>query len=293
MESLQQWLNRIRALLEIPIVTLGEKHLTLWTLLYVVFLVALLFYLSGKLKGWIVARLFARSRLEGGVRLAIGTIVRYFVIALGFAVILQTAGIDLTALNVLAGAVGIGVGFGLQNIINNFVSGLIILFERPVKVGDRIEVAGILGNVVAINARSTTIETNDKIAIIVPNSKFITENVVNWSYSARRARFRIPVTVANGSDVRLVERLLLEAAREIPDVLADPAPSVRFLKFVDNGLYFELRAWSEKLLDRQGKLTSLLNFAIYEKFNAHGVVFPNPQRDVYIRSGHIEVKTAE
>jgi small-conductance mechanosensitive channel len=293
MESLQQWLDRARALLEIPLVTLGETHLTLWTLLYVVFFVVLLFYLSAKLKEWIVARLLARSRIEGGVRLAVGTIVRYFVIALGFVVILQTAGIDLTALNVLAGAVGIGVGFGLQNIISNFVCGLIILFERPVKVGDRIEVAGVLGNVVAINARSTTIETNDKIAIIVPNSKFITENVVNWSYSARRARFRIPVTVANGSDVRLVERLLLEAAREVPDVLADPPPSVRFLKFVDNGLYFELRAWSEKLLDRQGKLTSLLNFAIYEKFNVHGVVFPNPQRDIHIRSGRIEVKRVE
>jgi small-conductance mechanosensitive channel len=293
MEALQQWLERIKSLLETPLVTLGETHLTLWTMLYVVFFLVLLIYLSGKLKTWLVDGLLARSTMDIGARLAMGLIVRYLLIAIGFVIILQTAGIDLTALNVLAGAVGIGLGFGLQNIIHNFFSGLIILFERPIKVGDRIEVGNVLGNVLEINIRSTTVVTNDRIVIIVPNSKFITENVVNWSYSARRARFSIPVTVAYGSDVRLVERLLLEAAEAVPEILANPAPSVRFLSFGDNGLYFELRAWSEKLLDRKGMLTSLLNFVIYEKFNAHGVVFPYPQRDIHIKSGRIEVKTAE
>jgi len=293
MEAVQQWLAQIKAVLDIPLLMLGETQLTLWMLLYLIFFVVLLFYLSGKLKDWIVLRLLARSHIEVGVRQAMGTIVRYFVIAIGFVVILQTAGIDLSALNVLAGAVGIGLGFGLTNIINNFFSGLIILFERPIKVGDRIEVGNVLGNVLAINVRSTTVLTNDRVAIIVPNSKFIAENVINWSYSARMARFRIPVTVAYGSDVRLVERLLIEAAREVPEILDDPPPSVRFLEFHDSGLYFELRAWSEKLLDRKGKLTSLLNFVIYEKFNAHGIVFPYPHRDINIKSGHIEVKRVE
>jgi small-conductance mechanosensitive channel len=293
MEAVQQWLAQIKAVLDIPLIKLGETPLTLWSLLYLIFFVVLLFYLSGKMKNWVVLRLLARSHIEVGVRQAMGMIVRYFVIAIGFVVILQTAGIDLSALNVLAGAVGIGLGFGLTNIINNFFSGLIILFERPIKVGDRIEVENVLGNVLAINVRSTTVITNDRVVIIVPNSKFIAENVINWSYSARKARFRIPVTVAYGSDVRQVEKLLIEAAHEVSEILDDPPPSVRFLEFQDSGLYFELRAWSEKLLDRKGQLTSLINFAIYEKFNAHGIEFPYPQRDVHIRSGRIEVKNVE
>jgi small-conductance mechanosensitive channel len=293
MEAVQQWLAQIKAVLEIPLIKLGETQVTLWMLLYLILLVVLLFYLSGKLKNLIVVRLLARSHIDLGVRQAMGMIVRYFVIAIGFVIILQTVGIDLTALNVLAGAVGIGLGFGLKNVIDNFFSGLIILFERPIKVGDRIEVGNVLGNVLAINVRSTTVITNDRVVIIVPNSKFIAENVINWSYSERSARFRIPVTVAYGSDVRLVERLLLEAAHEVPEILHNPPPSVRFLEFLDSGIYFELRAWSEKLLDRKGKLTSLLNFAIYEKFNANGIVFPYPQREIYIKSGHIDVRKVE
>lgn len=293
MEAVQQWLAQIKAVLDIPLLMLGKTQLTLWMLLYLIIFIFLLFYLSGKLKDWVVLRLLARSHIEVGVRQAMGLIVRYFVIAIGFVVILQTAGIDLSALNVLAGAVGIGLGFGLTNIINNFFSGLIILFERPIKVGDRIEVGNVLGNVLAINVRSTTVITNDRVVIIVPNSKFIAENVINWSYSARMARFRIPVTVAYGSDVRQVEKLLIEAAHEVSEILDDPPPSVRFLEFQDSGLYFELRAWSEKLLDRKGQLTSLINFAIYEKFNAHGIEFPYPQRDVHIRSGHIDVRKVE
>jgi len=126
---------------------------------------------------------------------------------------------------VLAGAVGIGLGFGLQNIVNNFVSGLIILFEKPIKVGDRIEVDDVEGDVVRISGRSTEVLTNDNISIIIPNSKFITENVVNWSHTDRKVRFRIPVNVAYGSDVQLVERLLLQVAAENKDVLEQPRPA--------------------------------------------------------------------
>jgi small-conductance mechanosensitive channel len=199
-------------------------------------------------------------------------------------VILQTAGIDLTTLNILAGAVGIGVGFGLQNIANNFISGLIILFERPIKIGDRIVVGEIEGDVVSIDARSTTVLTNDNIAIIVPNSKFITENVINWSHNDPKIRFRIPITVAYGTETRLVERLLLEVAAENNDVLNDPAPGVRLIEFGDNGLHFELRAWTTALLHRRGLLVSALNFAIYDKLREHGIEIPFPQRDIHIRS---------
>lgn len=146
--------------------------------------------------------------------------------------------------------------------MNNFISGLIILFERPIKVGERIVVGDVEGDVVRIGGRSAEVVTNDNITIIVPNSKFITENVINWSHNERRVRFSIPVQVAYGSDARLVERLLLRVAERDTDVLEFPVPAVRLMEFGDSGLRFELRAWSTTLIQRKGLLTSNLNFAI-------------------------------
>jgi len=290
METIGQWLVMVREFLEIPLVKLKETEITLWTLLYLFILVFLLFYLTGKLKNWVIDRLLARFNIGIGIRVATGTIARYFVIIIGFVIILQTAGIDLTALNVLAGAVGLGLGFGLQNIVGNFFSGIIILFERPIKVGDRLEVGGVEGAVQSINARSTTVLTNDNISIIVPNSKFVTENIVNWLHDDWKVRFRIPVIVANGSDVHLVEKLLLEAAKENRDVLDQPAPGVRFLLFGDTGLHFELRLWSTSLVHRKGMLFSAINFAIYDKFKKNGIELNTTALDLHVSGGSLEVK---
>jgi len=291
MEPLESWLGNIKHFLGVPIIQLGAGQITVWTLVYLVVLVLLLIYLSGKLRLWLVDKLLTRRQLHPGVRQAIGTIIRYLIVVFGMLVILQTAGIDLTAFNVLAGALGIGVGFGLQNIANNFVSGLIILFERPIKVGDRIEVGEAEGDVVKIGARSTTVITNDNIAIIIPNSKLVSENVINWSHTDERVRFGIPVNVAYGSDVRLVETLLLTVARQNADVMDTPSPAVRFLEFGDNGLLLELRAWTTTLTHRKGMLISALNFAIYETFQNHRIEIPYPQRDLRIRGGTLELKT--
>lgn len=291
MDELHQLLEPIKNFLATPLANFGGSPVTLWTFLQLVVLVVLLFVFSGMLRTWVVDKLLARTRMEPGARQATGSILRYSVIAIGFIIILQTAGIDLTALNVLAGAVGIGVGFGLQNIVNNFISGLIILFERPIKVGDRIEVGDVEGDVVHIGGRSTTVVTNDNISIIVPNAKFVTENVINWSHNDRRVRFRIPVSVAYGSDVQLVERLLLEAAAECPDVLEKPAPAVRLMEFGDSGLNFELRAWSTTLIHRRGMLTSALNLAIYRKFGEHQIEIPYPRYDLFVRGGKLDKET--
>jgi len=293
METLQDILAGTKSFLSIPLMKIGSMQLTLWTIIYLFVLSILLIYLSGKLKSLVADRLLARKNIDIGVRQAAASILRYIVIAVGFVIILQTAGIDLTALNVLAGAVGIGVGFGLQNIVNNFISGLIILFERPIKVGDRIEVGSVEGDVVKIKGRSTTVVTNDNIAIIVPNSSFITENVVNWSHTGRTVRFKVPVTVSYASDVRFVEKLLLDVAAENPDVLDTPPPGVRFLEFGESGLLFELRVWSSTLIHRKGLLISALNFGIIDKFREHGIKMPFPQREIHIRSGLMEVKPAE
>jgi len=293
MATFNFWFERMKEYLGGQLFTIGVTQITLWTVIYLIILMALLFYLSGKLRRWIVEQALVKTRMEVGARQATGSIIRYFIIAVGFVIILQTAGIDLTTLNVLAGAVGIGLGFGLQNIVNNFFCGLIILFERPIKVGDRVVVGNVEGDVVQISGRSTTVVTNDNIAIIVPNSKFVTENVVNWSHGDPKVRFRIPVSVAYGSDVRLVERLLLEAAAENPDVLDKPAPGVRLMEFGESGLGFELRAWSTSLVHRKGLLISALNFAIYDRFTANGIEIPFPQRDLRIRGGNVAVTTSE
>jgi small-conductance mechanosensitive channel len=283
LESIQSLLSRIKGFLDYPIVKAGETQITFWTILLFLVLIVALFYLAGKMRKLLVSRLLAHSRLDEGAKQAVGSITRYVILLVGLLIILQTVGINLTTFNVIAGAVGIGIGFGLQNIVSNFISGLIILFERPIKIGDRIEVDKIEGEVTAIGARSTTVVTNDNIAIIVPNSKFVTENVVNWNYTDPTVRFRVPVSVAYGSDIRLVEKLLLEVGRENPDVLDEPPPGVRFLEFGDSGLHFELRAWSRSLVHRKGKLISSLNFAIHEKFKENKIEIPYPQREVRIR----------
>jgi len=282
MGELRDILEAVRSTLETPILKLGEAPVTLWVILQLVVLVVLLMYLSGKFRTWLVESFLPRTKMELGARQATGSIIRYVVIAIGCAVILESSGIDLTALNVLAGAVGLGLGFGLQNIVNNFISGLIILFERPIKVGDRIVVGEVEGDVVHIGGRSTTVLSNDNISIIVPNSRFITENVVNWSHNDRKVRFRIPVTVAYGTDMELVERLLLEVAAANPDVMEKPPPGVRLMEFGDSGLGFELRVWSTTLIHRRGLLTSAINAGIYRSFTANGVEIPYPRRDVRV-----------
>ena len=273
MDTIKTILTRLRGFLETPLFKLGEAQITLLSVVYFLLLLFLLIYLSGKGKT-LVNRVLARRGVDLGVREATGTIVRYVLLFVGLLVILQTVGIDLTALSILTGAIGLGIGFGLQNIASNFISGIIILFERPVRIGDRIAVGDVEGDVVRIGARSTTVLTNDNIDIIIPNSKLITENVVNWTHSERKVRFRIPVSVAYATDIRRVEQALLEAAKNVYEVLETPAPAVRFLSFGENGLEFELRAWTTTLVQRRGKFTSELNFAIYDKFKEYEIEVP-------------------
>jgi small-conductance mechanosensitive channel len=287
--DVQSLLFRIKAILNFPILRLGETEITLWTLVYFLALLLVLFYFARKIKILLIERVLTRTRLDVGARQAVGSITRYMVLFIGLLIILQTVGINLTTLNVIAGAVGIGVGFGLQNIASNFISGLIILFERPIKIGDRIVVGDVEGDVIEIGARSTTVVTNNRIAIIVPNSMFISEPVINWKYTDPLVRFEIPVSVAYGSDVRLVERLLLEVAKDNPDVLGDPKPDVCFREFGESSLNFILRVWNQNQVHQKFVLYSALNFAIYDKFNEHGIKIPFPQRDLHIRNGSLEL----
>ena len=290
--ALRNLLGWIDSFLDLPLFPIGGANYTLGTLLYLIVLIVLLVYVTGKIKHWVTDRLLARTQLEVGVRQAVGSIVRYGFIAVGFAVILQTAGIDLSALTVLAGALGIGVGFGLQTIANNFISGLIILFERPIKVGDRIDVGGVTGDVVEISPRATTVITNDNIAVIVPNSEFISSKVTNWSYTNRDVRLNFPIGVSYKSDPEQVRRALLEVATAHPGVLGSPKADVLLQEFGDSSINFVLRVWTRDYTTTPGSLRSDLNYAIWTKFQQENIEIPFPQRDLHIRSGTLEVKAA-
>jgi small-conductance mechanosensitive channel len=263
------------------------------SLVQISLLVALLiavFWFSSGTKRFLLNRVLPQSGLDRSLQYAIAQVVSNIVLVVGIVIVLENTGIHLAALAVFAGAVGVGIGFGLQNIASNFISGLVILAERPITIGDRVEVAGIAGQVEHIRARSTVIRTNDNIMMIVPNTKFIDSPVTNWTYGDRRVRFRIPVGVAYGTDVRKVRESLLAVAHENPHTLKEPGPGVYLEQFGENSIDFKLVVWSSEMSARPSRYRSDLNFAIAEKFRETGIEFPFPQRDVHIRDGTLKVE---
>ena len=263
------------------------------TLVQIFLLVALLlgvFWVSARTKSFLFNRFLVNSGLDRSLQYAISQIVSNIVLVVGVFIVLDNAGIHLGTLTVFAGAVGVGIGFGLQNIASNFISGLVILAERPITIGDRVEVAGVAGQVQQIRARSTVILTNDNITMIVPNTKFIDSPVTNWTYGDPRVRFRVPIGVAYGSDLEKVRNALLEVARENSHVLPQPAPTVFLEAFGESSINLELVVWSKEMSYRPRRFRSDLNFAIAQKLREAGVEIPSPQRDVNFRGGVVRVE---
>lgn len=241
------------------------------------------------LTGWIRSRLsrkwLSKTRMERGAREATVTITSYAGVAIAIVVALAVTGLEFTNLAIIAGALSVGIGFGLQNVVNNFVSGLILLFERPIKTGDWIVVGDTEGYVKRISIRSTQIQTFDRADVIVPNSDLVSKQVTNWMLHEPRGRIRVPVGVAYGSDTEKVRDILLEIARAHPEVICDasaPLPKVFFLTFGDSALNFELRCHIQNI-DERRQVTSDLNFAIDKAFREHGIEIPFPQRDLHVR----------
>jgi small-conductance mechanosensitive channel len=268
-------------------------RLSLVQIFLLIALLIVVFWLSSRTKHFLFNRFLVNSGLDRALQYAIAQIASNVVLIVGIFIVLDNTGIHLGTLTVFAGAVGVGVGFGLQNIASNFISGLVILAERPITIGDRIEVAGVAGQVHQIRARSTVIRTNDNITMIVPNTKFIDSPVTNWTYSDPRVRFRVPVGVAYGSDIAKVTEALLAVARENPNTLSDPAPGVFLNEFGDNSINFELVVWSSEMSYRPRNYRSALNFAIAQKFREAGIEIAFPQRDLHIRSGVLKVETVD
>ena len=232
----------------------------------------------------VAERLLARTNLAVGARYTVGRVLAYLIYAAGGMLALNALGINATSLAAFGAALGVGLGFGLQDIVKNFVAGLIVLLERPIAVGDRIEIDQKTGDVVEIRTRSTVIRTNDEVYLIVPNAKFITDTVTNWSYRNSRIRFHVPIGVASNSNPREVEKALIAAAGRVHGILQDPAPSVYFKGFGESTLDFELLCWTQQMLSRRRAFVSEMNHAIWEELTARGIQIPNPQRDLHVRS---------
>lgn len=278
-KELLEWLN---GALNFELFMIGSSIFNAKTFLWLLFSFFLLFYVSSKIKKILIKNIFPRYKLDSGIAESIAIIVRYLVLVAGIVVIFQTTGIDLSAFGVLLGALGVGIGFGLQSITNNFISGLIILFERPVKVGDRVELEGLEGNIINIAARATTVLTNDNIAVIVPNSDLINKRVVNWSHNNRSVRINIPIGVSYKEDPLIVRKLLIDVAKSNKGILESPEPYVRFEAYADSSLNFNLQVWTTDYSDKPRTLKSELLYSIFSIFREHNVEIPFPQRDIHI-----------
>lgn len=288
--TLNQWWAGISKILNYPI-TLGNSQLTLISIFKLLVIVALLLLVERFLRRFVRRRILARTHLSPDLQYALSRIAGYCFIAVGLFFAFKVIHLDLSVFAVMLGALGVGIGFGLQSIVGNFISGLVILAERPIALGHRVEVGGVAGRVTQIKLRSTTVLTNDNITIIVPNSDFITQAVTNWSHGDPKVRLRLPIGVAYGSDVEKLRTVLLELAAENPAVLKEPAPAVRFLEFGDSSLNFELAVWTIDMAHQPTKFRSDLYFAIERKLRENRIEIPFPQRDLHLRSGKITLET--
>lgn len=242
------------------------------------------FFIARYIKKLLDERVFLKLHIERGLMQTLSTLTRYTVIGIAALIGLSLAGIPLRSLAIFAGAFGIGIGFGMQNIVGNFISGIILLFERPMVVGDIITLEdGTLGTIEKLSARSTTITTPDEVTITVPNSKFVEGRITNWTHPRTRMRGSVSVGVSYNSDVELIKKCLLEIALQNPNVRTYPEPFVRFAEFGESALIFQLYFWA----DDPGKLwftQSELNFAIAKVFRMNNIEIAFPQRDIHIRS---------
>lgn len=247
--------------------------------------------LSGRLSSVLDRRIAKRTHIDAGLRYTIARLLRYLVLVIGIVAVLKGAfELDLTSIAVVFTALSVGIGFGLQYIAADIASGFILLFERPVRVGDRITIGEDEGDVQSIKLRTTTLYTNDRIAIIVPNSRLVSQRVINWSYGDPRARISVPISVATTSDVNLVTKTLLAAAEDVDNVLTDPPPKVQFLKFGDYSLDFRLLIWTRQP-SRHPQIKSDINYRIERLFRENGIEIPYPKQEFLLR--HVPVNEDE
>ena len=284
--NLSAILTEIGKLLTRELFSLGNSPISILSItkLVIAFIVIVLF--CRFLRVFLKNKLLIKLGIDEGNRIAISTIVSYSLGTLSFLIVMQAIGFNLAALAVVVGGLGVGIGFGLQNITNNFISGLTLLLERHLKVGDFIEFEGLSGYIKEVSLRSTIIRTREGGDVVVPNSKLVDNSVLNWSHDSYIARIHIPVGVAYSSDPVVVTEALLKSAYNETSVQSDPSPQVVFLNFGDSALEFELRVWVNRI-DLDPDIRSSLNFTIEYNLRRQGITIPFPQRDLWLKNPEV------
>ncbi|MFC1712240.1 mechanosensitive ion channel family protein [Candidatus Poribacteria bacterium] len=280
MKEFGEFIKTLRGISQRSLFSLFGANISLTSIVKLIVIMAIFLAVSKYVRKLFHKRILSRFRIDEGAQFTILRMIHYILVVTGVLLAISSVGIKLTSLAVVFGLIGVGIAFGLQNITSNFVSGIILLFERPIRVSDYVEVGEDMGQVRSINMRSTTVVTLDNITLIVPNSSFIENTITNWSVGDPKIRLAIPVSVAYGSDTELVTRILLKAAEDHPDVLPTPESNVLFREFGDSSLNFELRVWTLSPMGRF-KVISALNYVIDAAFRENNVTIPFPQRDVH------------
>ena len=280
-------LDLVEHVISFPVVKLGTTQLTLWLMIKAVIILLAFIYAARLLQAYLDYKVYPSLGIDPGLGYALDTTFKYAFIGIGVLISLKVVGLDLRFLLVFAGAAGIGVGLGLQNIAANIISGFAIIFGGKIRKGDWIEVEKGLGVVTDIYLRATKVRTRDNIEHVVPNSNLISNTIVNYSLSSPMIRINLPVGVSYRSDPQQVKKILLEAAEKEPMVSKYQKPMVRFIAYGDSSINFELLIWIDVRVTPRRNVRSLLYFAIFEEFRKAGIEIPFPQRDIHIRSSAV------
>jgi small-conductance mechanosensitive channel len=264
-------------------ISIGGTRITILNVAYLIIFLVFFTFLSRIIREALQNRVLPRTRLDIGARASFVNVVIYAFWILAIYTGINILGINLSSLAFMAGALGIGIGFGLQNVVNNFVSGIILLFDPSIQVGDMVQIGEDWGTVNRINIRTTIVQTFDNASLIIPNSEMLSNKVTNWSFKDPKVRRQVDVGVAYGSDVQLVRKILLEIVGDMPEIMNDPAPRVDFIDFGDSALVFRVRFWISSPEFWLGAPTEL-RFRIDEEFKKNGIEIAFPQQDIHIRS---------
>lgn len=278
------WLPTLTAALNDISFAFGGKKITLLNIINFVLFTGLFFTLAMWLSNAIEHRMHRSTNLNASMKVALSKLAKVLVVAFALLIALDTAGIDLTALTVFGGALGVGLGFGLQRIASNFISGFLLLFDKSIKPGDVISINNKFGWVEELRARYIVVRHRDGVDTLIPNENLITSEVINWSYRDKNVRLSVPVSISYDNDPEQAMAILVDAAQDLPRVLPDPAPVARMLEFGDNGINLELRVWINDPEEGLNNIRSDLNLAVWRKFKEKKITIPYPQRDVYIKS---------
>lgn len=278
---------RVDAIWTQSLFDIGGVRFTISSIFKIAIYMAIIVFCTNHITRFFTTHILDKTTLDEGKKFSFQRGVSIFMISLGVLMGLHFIGLDLTSFALFTGAIGIGIGLGFQNIAKNFASGLVLLIESSVKVGDRIEIEGLQGDIVFIGSRGTWVRTNENVVIIVPNTEFIEGRVTNWTANDRKVRINIPLGVSYDSDPARVREVLLEVANDHPDVLEDPAPDVIFTSFGESSLDFELRIWTSRQVTTPRIITSDIYFKVFAAFKREDIEIPFPQRDLHLRSSSV------